>query len=133
MNNVNIKNLKKRVESLKVLFVDDEEEIRLSSKKLLLKFFNNVKTARDGEEAIKLVNKNKFDIVISDIIMPNLNGIDLAEEIKKTQPDVFFIFISASREAKEECEIRGKLFEKPLSFENVILIMQNADKKFNQG
>lgn len=78
----------------KLLIVDDEKEIR----NMLYNHFDfmgyQIKTSENGEKALSLMEKEKFDIVISDIMMPKMDGIDLLRSVKKNYPMVHFIVIS---------------------------------------
>ncbi|ALB44647.1 hypothetical protein AXY43_09175 [Clostridium sp. MF28] len=66
----------------KILIIDDEEEILLSLKKNLVLEGYNVETCNDSVEALEMIKNNKFHIVITDIVMPNMNGIDLLKAAK---------------------------------------------------
>lgn len=68
---------------IKLLLVDDEQDfIESLSERLLLRDFD-VKTALNGDDGIKLVSDNDFDIIILDVKMPGKSGIDTLKEIKK--------------------------------------------------
>lgn len=69
-------------EEYKILIIDDEDEILLSLKKNLILEGYNVETCNDSEEALEMIKNNKFHIVITDIVMPNMNGIDLLKAAK---------------------------------------------------
>lgn len=127
-----IEELKEKVRSLKVLFVDDEKEIRDGSGVFLRKFFDNVVVCSDGEKALEVFSKAKdFDIVITDIIMPKMDGVELIKEVNKIDADVFTVFITASRSVLDnEKELCNTYLRKPISFDDIVLIMQKvADLK----
>lgn len=69
-------------EEYKILIIDDEEEILLALKKNLILEGYNVETCNDSQEALEMIKNNKFHIVITDIVMPNMNGIDLLKAAK---------------------------------------------------
>ncbi|WP_270566378.1 response regulator [Clostridium beijerinckii] len=69
-------------EEYKILIIDDEEEILLSLKKNLILEGYNVETCNDSVKALEMIKNNKFHIVITDIVMPNMNGIDLLKAAK---------------------------------------------------
>ncbi len=81
--------------NLKVLFVEDEESIRLSLKEAIGDEFHTFMTARDGEEGLRVFKSQSFDLVISDISMPGINGLDMVKEIKKYKEDMPIILLSA--------------------------------------
>jgi two-component system, NtrC family, response regulator PilR len=78
----------------KALIVDDEASIR----DILVGFFESfgfeAVAAADGEEALKLYSDQTFDIVISDMMMPKMTGMELLQEIKQIDPNVIFILIT---------------------------------------
>jgi CheY-like chemotaxis protein len=90
-----INELKIYGKKIKVLIVDDDENIRRDLKELLIHFFCKVDVACDGEEAIKKYKNNKYCIVITDYDMPNKNGIDFAKEIKLINRNQIIIVMSA--------------------------------------
>ena len=65
-----------------ILLVDDESEIRLYLTRLLQKYTSDISVAKDGIEALEIYKSTKPDIVITDIRMPNKDGIELLKDIK---------------------------------------------------
>jgi DNA-binding response OmpR family regulator len=70
--------------SKKVLIVDDEEVIRKFLKIHLAKLGYGVTEAADGEQAIELLGKDDFDLIICDIMMPKKNGWEVIKEVKSS-------------------------------------------------
>jgi len=66
----------------KILVIDDEELITKSLLKLLEKEGYKTTVARTGKEALEIVKKNDFDLVISDVRMPEMDGIETVEKIR---------------------------------------------------
>jgi CheY-like chemotaxis protein len=125
----NLKDLKEKTEDLKVLFVDDEEAIRYGTGTLLKKFFNSVVIATNGEEGLEKFKNEKFDVVISDIKMPKLNGIEMMNKIQLIKPDIFTIFITASRGKNELGDVKYDLYlTKPISFDSITTMLQKIVK-----
>jgi PAS domain S-box-containing protein len=89
------KELLKELKKLKLLFVDDNKLIRDLGESLFSKIFKSIKTATNGREALDLFQKESYDIVITDINMPVMNGFDLAKTIKTDHPDTIVVFLSA--------------------------------------
>jgi DNA-binding NtrC family response regulator len=77
-----------------ILVVDDEDSIRNRCVQLLRKRDYNVQGASDGEHALFLIKKNDFSLVIADIRMPGLSGIELLERIKEIRPDTEVVMIT---------------------------------------
>ena len=80
---------------MNVLYVEDDEELRKNMQELLSNLFKEVVTTSDGEEALKLLAQNNFDILITDINMPRMNGIELIKEIKIKNPNQMIVVLSA--------------------------------------
>ena len=92
---VDAKKLKLLTSNLKVLYVEDDELLRVKTTQLLGNLFSYVTTAQDGQEGLDKYKQDKYDIVISDINMPNMNGIDMAKHIKDIDPNQVVIITSA--------------------------------------
>jgi len=111
---------------LTVLYVEDNSYILEETSKLLSPLFKNVIEAVDGEDGLEkyTANSNTIDLVITDIIMPRKNGIDLIKEIKEIDRDMLFIVISSSTDTEYlleiiEMNIDGYLI-KPLLYKNFL-------------
>lgn len=72
----------------KILLVDDEKSIRITFSKFLGNEGYNVITAENVEKALNLIEKEDFDLVITDIIMPHFTGMDLLQKIKEKKPEL---------------------------------------------
>jgi len=124
MNDIQL--LKEKVKDLKVLFVDDEKDVRHGTGMFLQKFFDNVVVCSDGQEGLKAFLKDKdFDVVITDILMPVMDGVQMTKEIRKINSDVFIIFLTASRGVSElDKNLSDITLQKPLSFDDMVEVMQ---------
>ena len=78
-----------------IIVVDDEEHMLKLFEKILTKHGHNVRTAAGGIMAINLLKEESFDLMFSDLMMPDLHGIDLLKEVKTGYPDIPFIVITA--------------------------------------
>jgi len=78
-----------------ILLVEDEPEVRIELKKFLQRYSREVVTASNGAEGLALFKTYKPNIVVSDIKMPKMNGIDMAKKIKKYSPSQIIIFTTA--------------------------------------
>ena len=80
----------------RILIVDDQKEIRdLLSKFFLLNGYE-VDTAEDGETAMEKVKGKRYDLVITDYMMPKMDGMDLLKRLKMENPRLFVLMISGS-------------------------------------
>jgi len=78
----------------KILVIDDEASIRSLLAKILEREGFFVITASDGREGMKLVNTGPVDLVITDLIMPEKEGVEVILELRKEHPDIPVIAIS---------------------------------------
>jgi two-component system, OmpR family, alkaline phosphatase synthesis response regulator PhoP len=81
-------------ETAHVLVVDDEGAIRYSVSKTLQRVGYNVNEAASGEDALDLMTKNNYDVVLTDIRMPGLTGVELLRRIKDQAPDAIVILMT---------------------------------------
>lgn len=80
---------------MKILVVDDESPVRESLINSLHDIgINDIKEAEDGMEAYEIIQQHKPDIIIADIRMPGMNGVELLTKVNENVGDIIFIFIS---------------------------------------
>jgi DNA-binding response OmpR family regulator len=111
----------------RILFVDDEPDLTSLFKKVLESAGFNVNDFNNSADALKDFKPHFYDLVILDIVMPNMDGFDLYKELQKVDPDVKICFLTASEKYREdlrEGEYRGlgkDLFiQKSLSIKKLI-------------
>jgi DNA-binding NtrC family response regulator len=90
----------------RVMFVDDEEGVRLSWNRVLSERGFNVKTAVDGRAAIGELQTQPVDVVVSDLRMPVVDGIQLLEWLRQEQPQTRFILLTGYGNADVERKVR---------------------------
>ncbi|MFH0709681.1 MAG: response regulator [Pseudomonadota bacterium] len=95
---ITIKNLQKFSLRLKMLYVEDNDSVREETAKVFKPLFQSVDVASNGKEGLEKYNKALYDIVITDINMPIMNGIDMIERIREINPEQKIIAISAHDE-----------------------------------
>jgi DNA-binding NtrC family response regulator len=109
----------------RVLVVDDEQIIRESLSFILQKEGYEVADAPNGQEAYKKVSENPPDIVITDIEMPGMKGVDLLEKISQVSPQTFVIIITAYGSIETAIKaLRMGAYDyilKPLDFDELVL------------
>jgi DNA-binding NtrC family response regulator len=79
----------------KILIVDDEKSIRYTLRDILEYEKYEVDEAKDGLEALDLLRKNSYDVVLCDVKMPNMDGLELLTKAGETGTEAQFIMISA--------------------------------------
>ncbi|MFC1563501.1 sigma-54-dependent transcriptional regulator [candidate division KSB1 bacterium] len=116
---------------MKILLVDDEE-IALKSVKMLLsrKGIRDVNTCSSGKEAIGLIKKQDYDIVLLDLIMPEVDGLEVLKETKPFKPDTEFIILTAVDEVPTTVKaLKLGAYDylvKPTDSERLLLTLKNA-------
>jgi len=114
--------------SASILVVDDERAIRDTLAWCLRNDGHGVHTAGSGEEAMAIMAGQGFDLIISDIIMPGLSGVDLLRKARALQPQTLFVLITAFATVETAVEaLRGGASDyivKPFKFDEVRLRMR---------
>jgi len=87
--------MKDLLKNFTILYVEDEEMVRKNAVEYLSRISKNVLEASNGKEAISIWKKYKPDIIISDINMPKLNGLDMAKQIRQQDKNVQIIIATA--------------------------------------
>ncbi len=114
----------------RILAVDDEESIREFLEIMLKKEGYEVTTAEDGQKATELLKKKSFDMVISDLQMPNMTGMELLKYVKDNHPELVFMIITAfgTTESAVEAMKLGAYdyITKPFKIDEVRIVIANA-------
>lgn len=112
------------IKDLKILFVEDEESVLKNIKEAISCEFKEFITAKNGQEGLDKFKKFNPDIVIADILMPKLDGLEMAEKIKKISADKPVIILSAFSEREKlfrAIDIRiDKYLVKPIDIDELI-------------
>ena len=113
-----------------IMIVDDEPSILKSLSGLLLDEDFEIITASNGYEALKIIDEESPDLVLLDIWMPGIDGIETLKEIKKMSPNLPVVMITGhgSIESAVEATKSGAFdfLEKPLSIDKVMVTINNA-------
>jgi len=122
------------VESMKILVVDDEAPIRDMIKKGLFQMGGfDVEVAKNGLEAIEKIEKDVFDLVLTDLKMPGMDGLELLKTIKGTRPEVMVILMTAygSIETAVEAMKMGAndYITKPIDLNELLIHISKAQKE----
>lgn len=116
----------------RILVVDDEESIREFLEIMLKKEGYEVTLAEDGKRAVELIKKKSFDMIISDLQMPNMSGMELLKFVKDSNPELVFMIITAfgTTETAVEAMKLGAYdyITKPFKIDEVRILINNALK-----
>ncbi|HIE09072.1 MAG TPA: response regulator, partial [Armatimonadetes bacterium] len=117
----------------RVLVVDDEEHICTLCKRALSMHGFEVVTTTDPEEALKLAEEQKFDVLLADIRMPKMDGMELATRVRAMHPDIAVVFITgfgtmemAIRAVEEGAD---GFVPKPFGVEDIVSAVRQAVEK----
>ena len=119
-------------ESVKILVVDDEESLREICKDALKDEGYQVYQAEDGQNALSVIESNDIDLVISDLRMPVMNGLELLEQIKEKKLDIDFLVMTgfATIETAVECMKMGAAdyLPKPFNINHLLVKVSKVVK-----
>ena len=123
----------------RILLAEDDEHLRPFLARSLENAGHEVLAFSDGEDALPVLGTGQVDILISDIVMPGMNGIELARLAKEKEPDLPVIFITGfsavAMEALETVNGVSKVLSKPFHLNSLVDAVQNAllDKAKSKG
>jgi diguanylate cyclase (GGDEF)-like protein len=134
-NKFDIAKLINFTKTLKVLYVEDNTKSRESLLLLIGNFFDDIVIAKDGQEGLEKFNQEKFDLIISDIRMPVMNGIEMCKNIRENNHkyNIPIIITTAHNESDIllECiklNIHGFLL-KPINLKQLEKVIRNVCEK----
>ena len=117
----------------KLLIIDDEKSIRKTLREILEYEKYQVDEASDGVEGIAMIQKEKYDIVLCDIKMPKMDGIEVLEKLMESAPDATVIMISGHANIDTAVEAIKKgafdFIEKPLDLNRLLITIRNGLEK----
>lgn len=118
----------------KILVVDDEKSTR-ESMKMILKGNHDVITAESGEKALDIVRREEPEIVILDIIMPGMDGIETLKKLREKCPDVPVVMVTATQMVNTAVTaMKLGAFDyvvKPFDVEEILIIVDKAREKYS--
>ncbi|MEZ4828844.1 MAG: sigma-54 dependent transcriptional regulator [Bacteroidia bacterium] len=117
----------------KILIIDDDEAIRLTLQEILEYEEYEIETAVDGAEGLEMITGNTYDVVLCDIKMPKMNGLEVLEKAREARPETPFIMISGHADIETAVEATKKgaydFLEKPPDLNRLLLAVRNAAEK----
>lgn len=120
----------------KILIIEDEDAIRRVLAKIILNENSNqqIEEAQDGQQGFELIEKNDYDLVLCDIKMPKMDGVEVLQKVQAIKPEIPFIMISGHGELETAVEtMRLGAFDyisKPPDLNRLLNAIRNAlDKK----
>ncbi len=130
-----LKKLVEESQELKILYVEDDDQLREVTIRLLTAFFKNIDCAENGQLGFDLYKTGDYDIVISDLRMPVMDGIEMVKQIKGINFDQIVIITSAHDESKYLMTLIRLGVEsfilKPLDVEQFLAVLGKAVRLVN--
>ena len=118
---------------MKILVVDDERAIRNSLKEILGDEGYDVDVAEDGAIGLEMAGKQHFDVIFCDIKMPNMDGMEVLENLEKEGTDAAVVMISGHGDIDSavDCIKKGAFdfIQKPLDLNRILITIKNATDK----
>lgn len=120
---------------MKLLIIDDEKSIRNTLKEILEFEGHDVEVASDGVEGFEKATSDNYDVIFSDIKMPNMDGMELLDKLGESNIDSSVIMISGhgSIDSAVECIKKGAFdfIQKPLDLNRILITLRNATDRTN--
>ncbi len=120
-------------EKIYILYIEDDKIVADSVSRTLQLLNQKIFTAYDGEEALGIIEKNPIDIIITDIRMPKLNGINLVEKLRQKDLDIPVIITTAFNEIdylKKAIELSIESFiEKPIDLRKLLQTVSKISQR----
>ncbi len=114
----------------RLLIIEDEDTLRESLKRVFAAEGYDVETAADGETALIMLDAGSYDLLLTDILLPGMNGIELLKKCREINPDQMVIVMTAYASLETAVEsLRGGAYDyiiKPLIHDEVKRIVRNA-------
>ncbi|MBF0537098.1 MAG: response regulator [Nitrospirae bacterium] len=127
--------LKEYSTGISILYVEDDDVVRSTTAKILLRYFDSVVSASNGKEGVEAYMSGKFDIVIADIYMPVMNGIKMTKRIREINSEQIVIVTTAYNDYQYLLELISiginYFILKPLEPTKLIAVLHRACKKIH--
>ena len=134
---MNPKELQEISKHLRLLYVEDDDNLREETSKLFSHLFNKIEIAEDGEIGLAKYKAGNFDLIISDINMPNMNGVEMVKKIREINPDEPIIITSAHDEASYLLPLIDagidKYILKPINMQSMMSVLATVCKNIKNA
>ncbi|GGD36931.1 DNA-binding response regulator [Malaciobacter pacificus] len=135
MLNEKILDVVRYTKNFDILYIEDNIEVQDQTYKMLKSFFNDITTVNNGKEAIELFINNEFHLIITDLVMPQIDGISFIEFVRKSNKKIPILVVSAHDDKDFFLKtinsgIDGYLL-KPYNLEQITSMLINIVEKYN--
>jgi DNA-binding response OmpR family regulator len=121
----------------RILLVEDEESLAVGLEYNLTEEGYLVKWAKDGREAVKIIESDNFDLIILDIMLPYIDGFEIAERVRKSNPQMPILMLTARTGSGDK--VKGlelgadDYMKKPFHLKELLLRVKGMLKRNNNG
>jgi len=109
----------------KILLADDDDSLRTFVAKALIKEGHEVTEALDGEDAWKKLQANEFDLLLTDIVMPNMDGVELSTKGIVANPNMKVMFMTGFTGMAGDLEDKTTVVAKPFHLNDIVVQVNN--------
>jgi len=102
---VELKELTKKTLNMDILYIEDDKHLLQQNRELFKNLFRKVDVTDNGVDAIKLYKSSKYNLVITDINIPLINGINAMKEMKVINPSQLFLVTSVFKQSEWQDEL----------------------------
>ena len=121
------------MKNFKVLFIDDDKQILSIVEQFIHRWGYNVTIVSDGEQAIEAIQKDHYNVVFSDLMMPEISGLDILKQVKKLSPESEVVIVSGygTIESAIEAMKLGSydFLQKPINFDRFKILIDRIIEK----
>ena len=114
----------------RILLIDDEPAQITSIKSFLKRRTYSVLTANSGEEGLSFIDEGNIDLVLTDFRMPDMNGLEVVQQVKKSNPDIPVVVITAFSDTKDAVKVMKEgafdYLSKPIDLDELELLVNKA-------
>jgi len=112
------------LKSISVVYAEDDELIRQSITRIIRRRVKEIHSAEHGKEGLELIQQHNPDMVITDIEMPVMNGLEMIEEVRKIYgPDTPVIVVTAYQDDEHHTDLADAYIYKPIESQQLFELM----------
>lgn len=129
--------MSKNLKQYKLLYIEDNATTRLFTSMFLKPYFSEIVEATNGKEGLEIYHQTKPDIIITDIEMPKMSGLEFCREVRKTNQDTPIIIITAHTSVEYLLEAVSlnliKYLAKPLNEDELLLALEGCFERLSSS
>jgi len=116
-----------------VLLVEDDSAVRSFLGNALERAGYQITPAENGAHALTVFTAGAFDLVVTDLVMPHMGGIEMVQRLRETSPEVPVVFMSGYSTEAQRQGIPGSFVQKPFTMDQLLNAMERAGSAVPEG